>query len=236
MNNLKNIIESIVFASGDAISIRFISEKLGCTLKEVNKAIEELRTQYSNECGIQLLVFNGKIQMATNPQYREEISSVLIPIKEKELTKTILECAALIAYKQPITKSELEEIRCVSCDYAIKTLLELGMIEPCGRKDTIGKPILYCTTDTFLKRFKLESIDDLPDYNELMAQIAELNSRALAGDDSYLYSRDEYVEDQEESDVSQVQNSEQHKPPRIDEDGMEIPEFLNDEEIIIKIK
>lgn len=122
---------------------------------------------------------------------------MLIPIKEKEFTKTILECAAIIAYKQPITKPELEEIRTVSCDYAIHTLLELEMIEPCGRRDAVGKPIVYRTTDNFLKRFKLNSIDELPDYDELMAQIAELNNAAFADeeDGNYLYKKDVYVEE-----------------------------------------
>ena len=147
--------------------------------------------------GIQLLTFNGKLQLASNPKYKQQISEVLIPIKEKEFTKTILECAAIIAYKQPITKPELEDIRQVSCDYAVHTLLELDMIAACGRKDAVGKPIMYATTDNFLKRFKLNSIDELPDYDELMAQIAELNGNILGDDEddgNYLYKKDEYVE------------------------------------------
>ena len=143
---MTNIIEAIVFASGDAVQVKYIIEKLGCSLKDVNAAIDELKVKYSGESGIQLLTFNGKIQFATNPEYKQQISSVLQPIKEKEFTRTILECAALIAYKQPVTKGELEEIRQVSCDYAIHTLLDLDMIVPCGRKDAVGKPILYATS------------------------------------------------------------------------------------------
>ena len=200
MNNLTNIIEGIVFASGDAVPVRYIVEKLGCTVKEVNACIDKLKEKYSGESGIQILTFNGKIQFATNPDYRQQISDVLTPIKEKEFTKTILECAALIAYKQPVTKGELEEIRKVSCDYAIHTLLELQMIEPCGRKDAVGKPILYATTDNFLKRFKLNSIEELPDYEELMAQIAELNDTILKEeeDSAYLYKKDGYTGEDEE--------------------------------------
>ena len=197
MDNLTNIIEAIVFASGEAVPVKYIIEKLGCTLKEVNACVSELKEKHSGDSGIHLLTFNGKLQFATNPAYKNPVSDVLTPIKEKEFTKTILECAALIAYKQPITKPELEEIRQVSCDYAIHTLLELEMIVPCGRKDAVGKPILYATTDNFLKRFKLNSIDELPDYDELMKQIAELNSSLLAEDEedaNYLYKRDEYVE------------------------------------------
>lgn len=237
MNNLTNIIEAIVFASGEAVPVKFIVEKLGCTLKEVNASVDELKTRYTSESGVQLLVFNGKLQFASNPKYKQQISEVLIPIKEKEFTKTILECAAIIAYKQPITKPELEDIRQVSCDYAIHTLLELGMIEPCGRKDAVGKPILYSTTDNFLKRFKLNSIDELPDYDDLMAQIAELNNTLLADDEddgNYLYKKDEYVETAETS-----EKAEKAKPAapaeRKTEDGYELPDFIAEDDDVIKI-
>jgi segregation and condensation protein B len=238
VNNLTNIIEGIVFASGEAVQVKYIVEKLGCPLKEVNACIDELKKKYSEDSGIQLLTFNGKLQFATNPAYKEQISAVLTPIKEKEFTRTILECAALIAYKQPVTKGELEEIRQVSCDYAIHTLLELDMIVPCGRKDAVGKPILYATTDNFLKRFKLNSIDELPDYDELMAQIAELNSSILDEEDSnYLYKKDEYVEEKtEEATAEQPVAEEEIKPvPKVTEDGYELPEFLTEEEDLIKI-
>lgn len=234
MNSLTNIIEAIVFASGEPVPVKFIVEKLGVSLKEVNKCVDELKDKYNDESGIQILVFNGKLQFASSPKYKQQISEVLIPIKEKELTKTILECAAIIAYKQPITKPELEDVRQVSCDYAIHTLLELGMIVACGRKDAVGKPIMYATTDNFLKRFKLNSIDELPDYDELMAQIAELNSNMLADDDeNYLYKKDEYVEGEPERKPQKSKN--EAKVVKVDGDGFEIPEFIADEDDVIKI-
>ena len=232
MSNLTNIIEAIVFASGEAVQVKYIVEKLGCSVKEVNKCVDELKEKYNEDSGIQLLVFNGKLQFASSPKYKQQISEVLIPIKEKEFTKTILECAALIAYKQPVTKPELEEIRQVSCDYAIHTLLELEMIVPCGRKDAVGKPIMYATTDNFLKRFKLNSIDELPDYEELMAQIAELNGSI--GDDeddgNYLYKKDEYVE--EGTEAPKPAEKVEEKKPVVDEDGFELPDFDEDDDVI----
>ncbi len=244
MNNLTNIIEGIVFASCEAEPVKNIIEKLACTIKEVNAATAELKKKYDEVCGIQLLTFNGKLQFATNPQYKQQISDVLTPIKEKEFTKTILECAALIAYKQPVTKGELEDIRQVNCDYAVHTLLELQMIEPCGRKDAVGKPILYATTDNFLKRFKLNSIDELPDYDELMAQIAELNDTILKEEEggNYLYRKDEYNPDEDaenaagEAAAADATQPEEEKQPVYTEDGYEVPEFLNSEENVIKIK
>ncbi|HIU01144.1 MAG TPA: SMC-Scp complex subunit ScpB [Candidatus Coproplasma excrementavium] len=235
---MTNIIEAIVFASGEPVPVKFIVEKVGCSLKEVNACIDELKEKYSGDCGIYILVFNGKIQFASNPAYKEQVQAVITPIKEKEFTRTILECAAIIAYKQPITKSELEDIRQVSCDYAIHTLLDLGMIYPCGRKDTVGKPILYATTDNFLKRFKLNSIDELPDYDELMAQIAELNSMAFSEDEedsNYLYKKDEYNPDEDEENINKKSAAPEKKEPVV-EDGYEIPDFLEEDDDVIKIK
>ena len=232
MSNLTNIIEAIVFASGEAVQVKYIVEKLGCSVKEVNKCVDELKEKYNEDSGIQLLVFNGKLQFASSPKYKQQISEVLIPIKEKEFTKTILECAALIAYKQPVTKPELEEIRQVSCDYAIHTLLELEMIVPCGRKDAVGKPIMYATTDNFLKRFKLNSIDELPDYEELMAQIAELNNNIIEDEDdaNYLYKKDVYVE--EGTEAPKPEEKVEEKKPVVDENGYELPDFDEDDDVI----
>ena len=244
MSNLTNIIEAIFFASGEPVPVKYIVEKLGCSLKDVNAAVSELKEKYNEDCGINLLTFNGKAQFASNPKFKQQIAEVLIPIKEKEFTKTILECAAIIAYKQPITKPELEEIRQVSCDYAIHTLLELEMIVPCGRKDAVGRPILYATTDEFLKRFKLNSIDELPDYDDLMAQIAELNNRLLTEEDdddgNYLYRKDEYVEetpsDNQDFDATVEDKQKQEPPqPKTTEDGYELPDFIGEDDDVIKI-
>ena len=233
MSNLTNTIEAIVFASGEPVPVKFLVEKLGITLKEANSAIGELKEKYGEDCGINFLTFNGKVQFASNPKYKEKISEVLIPIKEKEFTKTILECAAIIAYKQPITKPELEEIRQVSCDYAIHTLLELGMIVPCGRKDVLGRPILYATTDEFLKRFRLNSIDQLPDYDDLMEQIAKSRDFRESDDANDLYRKDEYVEEAAEVETP-VQNVPEQKA-KVTEDGRELPDFIADDDDIIRI-
>lgn len=193
MQNLTSIIEAILFASGNAVPLSLVAEKLNVTKQEIDCAIEELKEKYNDEGGQILLLFNGKAQFSTNPLFKDSVSAVLNQIKEKELTKAILECAAIIAYKQPITRTELEVIRGVSSDYAIRTLLELQMIEPVGRKDAVGKPVLYGTTDTFLKRFKLNSLSDLPDYDDLMQSL-----KLSDDDESYLYAKEEYVPEEHE--------------------------------------
>ncbi|MCD8205905.1 MAG: SMC-Scp complex subunit ScpB [Clostridia bacterium] len=233
---LSNMIEALVFASGDPLPVKYIVEKLDVSLKAVNVAIDELKKKYGEESGIQLLVFNGKLQFASNPKFRDEISSVITPIIEKEFTKTILECAALIAYKQPVTRSELEDIRGSSCDYAIHTLLNLKMIEPCGRKDTIGKPILYSTTEEFLKRFQLNSIADLPDYDELMTQIAEMNNTFLSETEksSYLYHKEDY--DETKDDERKKERPKKTAEKKDGETDSDYPDFFSDDDIVITIE
>lgn len=183
-----NIIEAILFAAGNAVPTDLLREKLDLTKAQMDSMVRQLEKKYSGNCGIRLLIFNHKIQLATNPDYKDQVGAVLNPIREKEFTRTILECAAIIAYKQPITRAELDTVRGVNSDYAITTLINLEMIEPCGRKDTPGKPVMYQTTDNFLRRFKLKSLSDLPDYTELMKKIAEMSALA-EDDDTYLYKK-----------------------------------------------
>lgn len=196
MEILTNIIEAILFAAGNAVPTDLLRDKLNLTKAQMDSMVRRLEKKYSGNCGIRLLIFNHKIQLATNPDYKEQVGAVLNPIREKEFTRTILECAAIIAYKQPITRAELDTVRGVNSDYAITTLLGLEMIEPCGRKDSPGKPVLYQTTDNFLRRFKLKSLNELPDYEELMKKIAEMS--AVPDDDTYLYSKDVYHPEDDE--------------------------------------
>lgn len=195
LEKLTNIIESIIFVSGQPVAISDIAEKLEVSVKSVEDSIKKLQEKYDKECGIQLLTFNKKAQFSSNPVYAEEVSSVLNPIKERELSKSMLEVAAIIAYKQPVTRIDLEDIRGNS-EYAIQKLLELGVIEPVGRKDAVGRPVLFGTTDKFLKRFQISSLDELPDYDTLIEKINLLH--AGEDDSDYLYHKDEYVEESAE--------------------------------------
>ena len=235
MEKLTNIIEAILFASGDAVPIDLLREKLEITKKQADEAIRQLEKKYTGDCGIHLLHFNHKLQLATNPDYKNDVSLVLTPIREKEFTRTILECAAIIAYKQPITRTELENVRGVNSDYAVQTLMSLDMIYPCGRKDTPGKPVQYATTDNFLKRFKLKSLSELPDYEELMRKIAELNA-VSDSDSTYLYEKDVY-DPENDPDLIQTEPEADAQETSKLSDGFELPDFLKDiEEGIIKIQ
>lgn len=171
MEKLINIIESLLFLSGKGIKKADIQEKLNVSAKELNKALDSLKEKYSDDCGIQLIVFADKVQFSSNPEYADSVAEILNPIKEKELTNAVLETLAIIAFKQPVTRMEIEEIRGGSADYCVQMLLKLNLIEVVGRKDAIGKPLLFGTTEEFLKRFQLESLDDLPDNKHLLERL-----------------------------------------------------------------
>lgn len=175
-NNLKDILHSILFVAGDGIEKSFIAEKLSLSEKELDKAILELEKELSGTCGVHLIKYKNKIQLSSNPDYAEFISEVLNPIREKSLTRAALETLAIIAYKQPITKLEVEDVRRVNSDYAVQILLDQDMIEVVGRKDAVGKPLLFGTTENFLKRFNISNLSDLPDYEELMERIKTLRA------------------------------------------------------------
>lgn len=120
------------------------------------------------------------MQFGSNPDYAEAVESVLNPIKEKELSGSALETVAIIAYKQPVTRLEIEQIRGVNCDYAIQVLLKHNLIEVTGRKDVVGKPLLFGTTENFLKRFRIEDINQLPDYEKLLESITVIEGSGNA--------------------------------------------------------
>lgn len=173
-NNLIHIVEAIIFAAGVAIKRSDILAKLPpeVTRKELNDAIKGLEQKYQDPCGIVLICIGDKVQFASNKEYGEIVAAALKPVKERELSRALLEVMAIIAYKQPVTRGEIEDIRGGrSADYAITTLLRVGLIEAHGRKDTPGRPMLYITTDQFLKRFGLRSLDELPDYKEILDRL-----------------------------------------------------------------
>lgn len=169
--NLKEVVFSVLFVAGDGIEKDFIAEKLEVSRKELDKAIEELKKEFTQDKGIHIIEYKNKVQLASNPAYANYIGDVLNPIREKSLTRAALETLAIIAYKQPITKLEIEDIRRVNSDYAVQILIDQNMIEVVGRKDAVGKPLMFGTTDNFLKRFNVQNLSDLPDYEELLERI-----------------------------------------------------------------
>ena len=162
--DIKHIIEAVMFAYAEPISIKELNDIINEELasKEIEYMLNNLINEYKeNNRGIQIIKLQDKYQMCTNKDYSSFIKKVLEPKKKKSLTQTTLETLTIIAYKQPITKVEIEDIRGVKSDKAIQTLLENNLIKEAGRLEKIGKPIIYKTTDEFLKLLNIEKLEDI---------------------------------------------------------------------------
>lgn len=181
-DKLKKIIEAVVFASGEPIDKRDILSKIEVEDKDYNSAVKELKEKYNKEnSGVVLLEFGSKLQFASSSDLAEDVMMIISPVRERALSKSTIETLSIIAYKQPITRLEIEEIRGVSSDYALNVLLDHKLVEVVGKKDALGRPLLFGTTDEFLKRFNLASIDQLPDKDSLMNRIETIKREASDG-------------------------------------------------------
>jgi segregation and condensation protein B len=212
LEKLDKILEAILFVSGEGVNISDIMEKLELQRSEIDAAAERLKKKYYASCGIHILSYNDKLQFCTNPAYAEIVATVLNPIKEKELSRSSLEVAAIVAYKQPVTRLEVEQVRGVNSDYAIQMLVKHNIIGVVGRKEAIGRPLLFGTTDEFLKRFQLSALSELPDYETLIERIKVLdNEGGGKSEDNMLFDRfelpDEEIPDflKEESNLQKVE-------------------------------
>ncbi len=231
MDNIKNVVEALIFSSGTPLSKKDIVEKIPeLTPARLTSVVKELQKKYSGESGILLLEFNGKLQFSSNTAYGDVIAEILAPLRERQLSKTLLEVLSTIAYRQPITRLELEEMRgksdgtTTSCEYAITGLLKAGLIEVVGRKETVGRPFLYGTTDEFLKKFGLTSLDDLPDAAEVLEKLKEIYAPSR---ETLFGQRDLYDED---GNLIEAAAADEEAPEDFPEEE-EIPDFLAGEEI-----
>ena len=163
MTELAKIIEAILFVSGEPVQLGAVARALDVTELEVSAAADELASDYDyNRRGICLKRFGSHIQLSTRPDYAPQIEKLLQPIQKQSLSQAALETLAVVAYKQPVTRLDIEAVRGVKCDYSVQSLMNKGLIEEVGRKETLGRPILYGTTDAFLSHFGLTSLEDLP--------------------------------------------------------------------------
>ena len=169
MNNeeIKSIIEAILFVWSEPISSNELGKILSINSDTIDKILGKMIKEFDEERrGIQIIKVNNFYQLSTRPEHHPYIEKLFAPGGKRGLTQAALETLAIIAYNQPVTKPQIENIRGVRCDKAINTLQERNLIEIKGRLDRIGRPILYGTTLTFLKTFGFESIKDLPDIKK----------------------------------------------------------------------
>lgn len=164
--DFKAIIEGILFAWGDKVNVSEIAKSLEISEKETNKYIDEMIGDMDNSSrGLRIIRIDDSVQIGTKPEIYDYINDFVVDRNKKNISGASMETLSIIAYKQPITKIEIEEIRGVKCDYTLKTLSDLNLITEVGRLDRIGKPIIYGTTSEFLKQFGLEKIEDLPEVD-----------------------------------------------------------------------
>lgn len=164
---LHNIIEAILYVAGEPVSISEITRALDTGEADVRLAIDSLQQQYdSQQRGLRLKRFGEYIQLATRAIYAPYIERLLQPVQRQSLSQAALETLAIVAYRQPVTRLDLEAVRGVKCDYSLQSLMNKNLVKELGRKETIGRPILYGTTDIFLSHFGLANLDDLPNQEK----------------------------------------------------------------------
>ena len=175
--NAKAVIEAILFTMGEAVEISKLSEVLELDLRKTKKILQELEEDYEKEDrGIMLTQFDDAVQLCTKPQMYEDLIKIAKSPKRITLTDTVIETLSIIAYKQPVTRQDVERIRGVSCDHAINKLLEYDLITELGRLDAPGRPLLFGTTEQFLRSFGVKSLEELPEMNPI--QLEEFKQQA----------------------------------------------------------
>ncbi len=172
-------VEAILFTMGESVEIAAIARALEVRPGRIRQILQKLEEQYAAPSrGIMIRQFDDAVQMSTKPeQYQNLIRIAKVP-KKITLSDSVIETLSIIAYKQPITKIEVEGIRGVSCDYAVNKLLEYDLIKELGRKDAPGRPILFGTTEQFLRSFGVKNLTDLPALDAV--QVAEFKEEAEA--------------------------------------------------------
>lgn len=170
VKNPSAAIEAILFAAGYPMKYEKLAEVLSLTPSEVKRLVSELSEKYSSdEFGIMLLMFPETCQLCTKEQHIELIREALGIKRGGNLSSSSMEVLAIVAYNQPVTRSFVDLVRGVDSSYAMGSLTDKGLIESCGRLDAPGRPMLYGTTDKFLRVFGLNSVDELPDVQLLRA-------------------------------------------------------------------
>jgi segregation and condensation protein B len=169
IKNTKSIIESLLFVAEKPVSIKELAEASGIMSSEIQKHLKEIAEDFK-EKGIRLIKKDENFHFATAPENSKEVSALLNEELRNELSPAAIEVLAIITYKQPITRGEIEEIRGVNSDYLVKNLLIRGLICEVGRKETVGKPVQYGTTLQFINFFGLHTDENIPKLEEILAQ------------------------------------------------------------------
>jgi len=185
MDFLGNHIEALIFCAPKPIQKKEIRNCLNemfeadVPMKDIDNALEQLQEKFSNDqFSFEVIKSGGGYQLLTKPAYQASIGILLKQQSKKRLSTSALETLSIIAYKQPVTKSEIEQIRGVNCDYTVQKLLEKELVEIKGKAETIGRPMLYGTSDRFMDYFGINDIKELPTPKDFATPENEIGTQA----------------------------------------------------------
>lgn len=165
---IKSAFESLMFVWGEPLDVKTAAELFNISNKEAYDYFAELKEEYDREGrGIRIREINKSFQLVTSSENVEYIERLCTPVREKRLSQQALEVLAIVAYRQPVTKGEIEAIRGIRCDRVLEGLMKRELIREAGRSSAIGRPILYGTTDAFLKHFGFQNLKELPDIEDI---------------------------------------------------------------------
>ncbi len=163
--NRKYIVEALLFSYGDAVKIKDISNIMGEYDEDIYPILCELRDEYDEQKrGMKILITKETAKMVSREDYHPYVRHLLAPAEEGNLSSAALETLAIVAYRQPVTRADIEKIRGVRSTSSLDTLIARGLVDSCGRLELPGRPAGYITTDEFLQFMEIESIDELPEF------------------------------------------------------------------------
>lgn len=163
-----SIIECILFVSGEPVEICELSRTLDISEGWLRSMLTNMQRRYIDEGrGVLPSVTVDTVQLVSNKKYAEYVEKLLQPAQTKTFSQSMLETLSIVAYKQPVTRADIEAIRGVRCDYSVAQLLKQGLIDEAGRKDCVGRPMLFVTTDKFLRQFGISGLSELPEFRML---------------------------------------------------------------------
>ena len=170
--SVKSAFEAMMFTWGEPLEAKTAADVLNITEKEALEAFEELKEEYEQEDrGIRIRRINKSFQFVTDEQCAGYIERLCTPVKKRKLSQSALEVLAIVAYRQPVTRGEIEAVRGVKCERVLEGLMRKELVEEKGRSTGIGRPILYGTTDQFLKYFGFSTLKELPDIEDIESVI-----------------------------------------------------------------
>ncbi len=164
MNNLQASVEAVIFAAGDPVPLDKLSMVLEISLEKLNEVIDLIQTKFEDKnSGIRLMKFKDSVQFVSKSEYVETVRKVLEINKSAPLSNAAMEVLALVAYNEPVTKAYIEQVRGVDCSGVLANLIQKELVEERGRLELPGRPLLYGTTENFLRCFGISSIEELPE-------------------------------------------------------------------------